>query len=149
MGEAAANLWTPKGVPFGEWTRFVSASVPILAAVMLVLFVVYLSGYYRNLRLKSVNDVFQQDRPWVMTFWGVLVFHVIACLGAGLIVVSVRSFESILGMILIGAVEGAFGMLAYWVISLLLSVLRALPARVKYIPYLAHMRVRRLPPPVR
>jgi hypothetical protein len=146
MGEFFADVWTPGGVAFAEWARFITSSLWLIPLVLVGIFGLYRAWFYRSARVKVVEDVFRQDRPWVLSLWGVLLLQVVLSVLAGLATVSVKNLESILGMVLLGAAEGGFGMLLYWLVSLIAALVGGLAARVKYIPYLAYRRVRRLPP---
>jgi hypothetical protein len=134
IGQWIANKWLPSGVDLEQWANFIDISLLLMLVVVVVIFIWYTSSYHRSRKIYHPDDIFLQRKPWVNTLWCVFIIHGALAIIFGLFLISEKSPPSIVAIIIFAALEGGFGVLLYWFISLIFH----LPARAKYVPYLKY-----------
>ncbi|MBN2464982.1 hypothetical protein JXD38_05100 [candidate division WOR-3 bacterium] len=143
LGEPIADLWTPRGVGYGEWSRFLGLSYVLIVLVLVGVFIWYRMSYHRRRHINSVDDVFQQAVPWYLSLLWIVVFHAAACQVLAIIALHRWSFDVVLSVLLLAIIEAVIGVAVYIIACFAATFFpRGMPPRARYVPLLTRGRSR-------
>lgn len=144
LGYGIANIWIPRGVAFGQWATFHSCALVTLVILAVAAFVLYAKVFFKRERILQVEDIFKQRGPWLGCLFIAGLAQLVLCMIFFFAIVRRITLESVVAAFATGFVEGCITIFIWWILSLVVALLRLLPPRVKYVPWPVHLvKVRR------
>jgi len=123
----------PPEASYEEWYNYILLSVFIVILVGIIMYYTYTLIGYKTIKIKNPDDVLRQRKPWVNLFIAGMFLTFLATTILALSIISVKNLNIIIQVVIMNTVFTITEMILFLVLCWVLT----LPARSRYIPFIA------------